>query len=56
LLKAAKDNAILIPTWYSGTNKIISNVYIGPDHALDLDKYFIIAQLDRNLKELLDTR
>ena len=28
-LNAAKDNAILIPTWYSGTNKIIEQVYIG---------------------------
>ena len=26
-LNAAKDNAILIPTWYSGTNKIIEQVY-----------------------------
>ena len=25
-LNAAKDNAILIPTWYSGTNKIIEQV------------------------------
>ena|ERR1700730_3519509 len=28
-LNDAKDNAILIPTWYSGTNKIIEQVYIG---------------------------
>ena len=28
-LNAAKDNAILIPTWYSGTSKIIEDVYIG---------------------------
>jgi len=41
-LNAAKDNAILIPTWYSGTNKIMSDVYIGPGRALDPDKYFII--------------
>ncbi len=26
-LNAAKDNAILIPTWYSGTNKIMEQVY-----------------------------
>ena len=26
-LNAAKDNAILVPTWYSGTNKIIEQVY-----------------------------
>src|SRR5215470_5299928 len=42
-LNAAKDNAILIPTWYSGTNKIIEQVYIGKDRALDPDKYFIIV-------------
>ena len=41
-LNAAKDNAILIPTWYSGTNKIIEQVYIGKGRALDPDKYFII--------------
>src|SRR6202011_120998 len=41
-LDAAKDNAILIPTWYSGTNKIIEQVYIGKGRALDPDKYFIV--------------
>ena len=28
-LNTAKDNAILMPTWYSGTNKILEQVYIG---------------------------
>jgi homoserine O-acetyltransferase/O-succinyltransferase len=42
-LNAAKDNAILVPTWYSGTNKIIEQVYIGKGRALDPDKYFIIV-------------
>lgn len=41
-LNAAKDNAILIPTWYSGTSKIMSDVYTGSGRALDPDKYFII--------------
>ena len=41
-LNAAKDNAVLVPTWYSGTNKIIEQVYIGKGRALDPDKYFII--------------
>jgi homoserine O-acetyltransferase len=41
-LNAAKDNAILVPTWYSGTNKIIEQVFVGSGHALDPDKYFII--------------
>lgn len=40
-LNAAKDNAILITTWYSGTNKIMES-YIGNGRALDPDKYFII--------------
>jgi homoserine O-acetyltransferase len=42
-LNAAKDNAILIPTWYSGTNKILEQVYIGPGRGLDPEKYFIIV-------------
>jgi len=41
-LNAAKDNAILFPTWYSGTNKLLEQVYTGKGRALDLDKYFII--------------
>lgn len=41
-LNARKDNAILVPTWYSGTSKIIEQVYIGKGHALDPDKYFIV--------------
>ena len=41
-LNAAKDNAVLIPTWYSSTNKIIEQVFIGEGRALDPDKYFII--------------
>ena len=41
-LDGAKDNAILIPTWYSGTNKIMEQVYIGEGRPLDPDKYFII--------------
>ena len=36
-LNAAKDNTILIPTWYSGTNKIMQEVYIGNGRALDPD-------------------
>jgi homoserine O-acetyltransferase len=42
-LNAAKDNAILVPTWYSGTSKIIEQVYIGPAHALNPEKYFIVV-------------
>jgi homoserine O-acetyltransferase/O-succinyltransferase len=42
-LNAPRDNAILVPTWYSGTSKIMQQVYIGKGRALDPDKYFIIA-------------
>jgi homoserine O-acetyltransferase/O-succinyltransferase len=42
-LNAARDNAILIPTWYSGTSKIMEQVYIGKGRALDPGKHFIIV-------------
>ncbi len=42
-LNEAKDNAILIPTWYTGTHQIFAQTYIGPEHALDPTKYFIIV-------------
>ncbi len=42
-LSAAKDNAILITTWYSGTHQIFRDVYIGPEHALNPEKYFIVV-------------
>ena len=41
-LNAAKDNAILIPTWYSGTNKLLEQAYTGPGRALDPEKYCLI--------------
>ena len=42
-LSDAKDNAILVTTWYSGTHQIFRDVYIGPDHALDPERYFIVV-------------
>jgi homoserine O-acetyltransferase/O-succinyltransferase len=42
-LNEAKDNAILITTWYSGTHQIWREVYVGEGHALDPSKYFIVA-------------
>lgn len=42
-LSEAKDNAILITTWYSGTHQIWRDVYIGPEHALDPERYFIVV-------------
>jgi homoserine O-acetyltransferase len=41
-LNAAKDNAVLVTTWYTGTTKIMEQIYIGAGHALDPSKYFII--------------
>ena len=42
-LNAAKDNAILITSWYSGTHQIWRDIYIGPEHALNPERYFIVA-------------
>ncbi|RZT83584.1 homoserine O-acetyltransferase [Pseudonocardia sediminis] len=42
-LNDAKDNAIFVSTWYSGTHQIWRDVYIGPDHALNPEKYFIVV-------------
>jgi homoserine O-acetyltransferase len=42
-LNEAKDNAILVTTWYSGTHQIFRDVYIGPGHALDPERYFIVV-------------
>jgi homoserine O-acetyltransferase/O-succinyltransferase len=42
-LNEAKDNAILVSTWYSGTHQIWRDVYIGPDHALNPEQYFIVV-------------
>lgn len=42
-LNEAKDNAILVTTWYSGTHQIWRDQYIGAGHALDPAKYFIIV-------------
>lgn len=42
-LNDAKDNAIMISTWFSGTHQVWRDIYIGPDHALNPEKYFIIV-------------
>lgn len=41
-LSANRDNAILFPSWYSGTSKILEQAYIGPGRAIDPAKYFVI--------------
>lgn len=42
-LNEARDNAILITTWYSGTHQIWRDVYVGPEHALNPERYFIVC-------------
>jgi homoserine O-acetyltransferase/O-succinyltransferase len=39
----SKDNVILVPTWFAGTNKIMEQAYIGPGRALDSEKYFVVV-------------
>ena len=39
----ARDNAILIPTWFSGTHQTWEQAYIGPGRALDPERYFIVV-------------
>jgi homoserine O-acetyltransferase len=41
-LSTAKDNAILFPSWYSGTHKMLADVYVGSEHALDPERYFVV--------------
>ncbi len=42
VLNAEKSNAILVTTWFSGTGKVMQDVYVGPNHALDPQRYFIV--------------
>lgn len=42
-LNEARDNVILVPTWYSGTSKIMGDAYIGEGRALDPSRYCIIV-------------
>ncbi|QLB20896.1 hypothetical protein A6B43_04820 [Vespertiliibacter pulmonis] len=41
-LNEDRSNAILITTWYSGTSKIMEDVYVGEGRPLDPNRYFII--------------
>lgn len=41
-LNAAKDNVIVVPTWFSGSHQIMAQVYVGKGRALDPEKYFIV--------------
>ena len=42
-LNEARDNAILVTTWFSGTHQIFRDAYIGPDHALNPERWFIVV-------------
>src|SRR5258708_33910971 len=42
-LNADRDNAILVPTWYSGTNKTIKQAFIGNARRPDPAKDFTIT-------------
>jgi len=41
-LSPDRSNAILFPTWYSGTTEILEQAYVGRGRALDPEKYFVI--------------
>jgi len=41
-LNAAGDNAVLIPSWYSGTNHDVETFMVGHDRALNPDRYFLV--------------
>ena len=41
-LNARRDNAVLVPTWYTGTHNDNEAFLIGTERALNPDKYFII--------------
>ena len=42
-LSPDKDNAILIPTWFSGTHQTWEQAYIGAGRALDPERWFIVV-------------
>jgi homoserine O-acetyltransferase len=42
-LNAAKDNVIVAPSWYTGTHNDTIMVQVGPGHALNPEKYFIVC-------------
>jgi homoserine O-acetyltransferase/O-succinyltransferase len=41
-LSPARDNAVLVPTWYTGTHNDIETFMAGEGRALDPRKYFIV--------------
>jgi homoserine O-acetyltransferase len=41
-LNARRDNAVVVPTWYSGTHSDLEARLVGPGRAIDPEKYFVI--------------
>ena len=41
-LNAAKDNAVLIPTWYSGNHSVMRDTYVGSGRAIDPAEHFVV--------------
>src|SRR6185295_8316319 len=41
-LNRARDNAVLVPSWYTGTHEDSDTFMLGDGRALDPKKYFII--------------
>lgn len=41
-LNPAKDNAVLVPSWYTGTDSDAETFMVGANRALNPEKYFII--------------
>lgn len=41
-LNGARDNAVLVPSWYSGNHSIMRETYVGPGRGLDPAEHFIV--------------
>ena len=41
-LSPARDNVVLIPSWYSGTDREAELCMVGPDRAIDPTRHFIV--------------
>ena len=41
-LNAAKDNAVLVTTWYSGNHSVMRDTYVGPGRAIDPAEHFVV--------------
>src|SRR5580658_9328119 len=41
-LSPARDNVVLIPSWYSGTHREAELCMVGPGRPIDPEKYFVV--------------